>query len=34
MIQSLVLLVSVCFILINFLIDMLYAVLDPRIRYS
>mgnify|MGYP006171602797 CR=1 FL=1 len=34
MIQALVLLVSVCFILINFLIDMLYAVLDPRIRYS
>jgi peptide/nickel transport system permease protein len=34
MIQALVLLVAVCFILINFLIDMLYAVLDPRIRYS
>jgi peptide/nickel transport system permease protein len=34
MIQSLVLLVAMCFILINFLIDMLYAVLDPRIRYS
>ena len=34
MIQALVLLVSTCFILINFLIDMLYAVLDPRIRYS
>jgi peptide/nickel transport system permease protein len=34
MIQSLVLLVSVCFILINFFIDMLYAWLDPRIRYS
>lgn len=33
MIQALVLLVAVCFILINFLIDMLYAVLDPRIRY-
>jgi len=34
MIQALVLLVSLCFILINFFIDMLYAVLDPRIRYS
>ena len=34
MIQALVLLVSTCFIVINFLIDMLYAVLDPRIRYS
>ena len=34
MIQALVLLVAVCFILINFFIDMLYAWLDPRIRYS
>ncbi|HSP25959.1 MAG TPA: ABC transporter permease [Saliniramus sp.] len=34
MIQALVLLVAVTFILVNFLIDMLYAVLDPRIRYS
>lgn len=33
MIQALVLLVSVFFVLINFVIDMLYAVLDPRIRY-
>jgi peptide/nickel transport system permease protein len=33
MIQSLVLLVSVFFVLINFVIDMLYALLDPRIRY-
>ncbi len=33
MIQALVLLVSVFFVLINFAIDMLYAVLDPRIRY-
>jgi peptide/nickel transport system permease protein len=33
MIQSLVLLVSVFFVLINFVIDMLYAFLDPRIRY-
>jgi peptide/nickel transport system permease protein len=34
MIQALVLLVSTCFIVINFLFDMLYAVLEPRIRYS
>lgn len=33
MVQALVLLVSVCYILINFVIDLLYAVLDPRIRY-
>jgi len=25
--------VSVFFVLINFLIDMMYAFLDPRIRY-
>ena len=33
MIQGLVLLVAVFFVLINFVIDMLYALLDPRIRY-
>jgi len=33
MIQALVLLVSVFFVLINFVMDMLYAFLDPRIRY-
>ncbi|MGZ8209012.1 MAG: ABC transporter permease [Burkholderiales bacterium] len=33
MIQGLVLLVAVFFVLINFAIDMLYALLDPRIRY-
>jgi peptide/nickel transport system permease protein len=33
MIQGLVLLVSVFFVLINFLIDLMYAFLDPRIRY-
>ena len=27
------LLVSVVFVLVNFVIDMLYAVFDPRIRY-
>ena len=34
MIQGLVLLVAVAFILVNFLIDLLYAAVDPRIRYS
>ena len=33
MVQSLVLLVAVFFIVINFMIDLLYAWLDPRIRY-
>lgn len=33
MIQGLVLLVAVFFVLVNFVIDMLYALLDPRIRY-
>jgi peptide/nickel transport system permease protein len=33
LIQALVLLVSVFFVLINFLIDLMYAFLDPRIRY-
>ena len=33
MIQGLVLLVSAFFVVINFVIDMLYAALDPRIRY-
>lgn len=34
MVQALVMLVATTFILVNFLIDMLYAALDPRIRYS
>ena len=33
MVQALVLLVAVIFVLVNFAVDMLYAVLDPRIRY-
>jgi peptide/nickel transport system permease protein len=33
MIEGLVLLVAVFFVMINFVIDMLYAFLDPRIRY-
>ena len=33
MVQSLVLLVAVFFIVVNFIIDLLYAWLDPRSRY-
>ncbi|MFZ5558300.1 MAG: ABC transporter permease [Pseudomonadota bacterium] len=33
LVQGLVLLVSFFFIFVNFVIDLLYAVLDPRIRY-
>jgi len=33
MIQALVLLVSVFFVLVNFAMDLMYAFLDPRIRY-
>jgi len=34
MTQALVLLVAFCFIFINFIVDLLYAWLDPRIRYQ
>jgi peptide/nickel transport system permease protein len=34
MVQALVMLVAAFFILVNFVVDLLYAVLDPRIRYS
>jgi peptide/nickel transport system permease protein len=34
MIQALVMLVSAFFIFVNFIVDLLYAVLDPRIRYG
>ncbi len=33
MIQALVMLVAAFFILVNFTVDMLYALLDPRIKY-
>jgi peptide/nickel transport system permease protein len=33
MVQALVMLVAAFFIVVNFTVDMLYAVLDPRIRY-
>jgi peptide/nickel transport system permease protein len=32
--QSLVALIAVGYVLVNFLVDMLYAVLDPRIRHA
>ena len=34
MVQALVMLVATFFIAINFLVDLLYAALDPRIRYG
>jgi peptide/nickel transport system permease protein len=34
MVQALVMLVAAFFIFINFTVDLLYAALDPRIRYS
>jgi len=33
MVQALVLLVAATFVIVNFMVDLLYAVLDPRIRY-
>lgn len=34
LIQALVVLMAAVFVFVNFLVDMLYVVLDPRIRYS
>jgi len=34
MTQALVLLVSFAFIFVNLIVDLLYAWLDPRIRYQ
>jgi peptide/nickel transport system permease protein len=34
LIQALVLLLASIFVFVNFLVDMLYVVIDPRIRYS
>jgi peptide/nickel transport system permease protein len=34
LVQALVLLMSSVFVFVNFLVDMLYVVLDPRIRYA
>ncbi|MBY0331670.1 MAG: ABC transporter permease [Acetobacteraceae bacterium] len=33
-VQNLVMLIAVVVVAVNFLVDMLYAVLDPRIRYA
>ena len=33
-VQGFILLVAVCFVVINFLVDLVYAFLDPRIRYG
>ena len=33
-VQNLVLLYAFIFVGINFLVDVLYAMIDPRIRYS
>ena len=34
LIQTLVLLLSLVFVLVNFVVDMIYMLLDPRIRYA
>ena len=34
LVQALVVLMAAVFVIVNFLVDMLYVVLDPRIRYS
>jgi peptide/nickel transport system permease protein len=33
-VQNLVMFIAVITVLVNFIVDMLYAVLDPRIKYS
>ena len=32
--QALVMLVALIFVITNFIVDLIYAMLDPRIRYS
>ena len=34
LIQGAVIVVAACFIIVNFIVDMLYLVIDPRIRYQ
>ena len=34
LIQALVLLMAAIFVVINFVVDMLYVLFDPRVRYS
>jgi peptide/nickel transport system permease protein len=33
-VQATIMLLAVAFLVVNLLVDLLYAVLDPRIRYS
>jgi peptide/nickel transport system permease protein len=33
-VQNLVMLTAVVVVVVNFTVDMLYAVVDPRIRYT
>ena len=33
-VQGFILLVAVCFVLVNLLVDLMYSFLDPRIRYT
>jgi peptide/nickel transport system permease protein len=33
-VQGVVLVVAVSYVLVNLLVDIVYAVLDPRIRYA
>jgi ABC-type dipeptide/oligopeptide/nickel transport system permease component len=33
-VQAIILLMGVLFVTLNLLVDLLYGVLDPRIRYS
>ena len=34
MVQGVVLVIAVCYVVVNLVVDLLYAVLDPRIRYT
>ncbi len=34
LVQGIVLVISIAFVLVNLLVDLLYAVLDPRVRYG
>ena len=34
MVQGIVLVIAVCYVVVNLLVDLTYAVLDPRIRYT
>jgi peptide/nickel transport system permease protein len=33
-VMGIVLVISAIFVLLNFLVDMLYAVIDPRVRHG